>query len=67
MIKPDQKEESQGWLLIVYGGFLATGTLVYLGRIGKLPMLLSVVLAAVIFVPWLGYLLVTFFKKKPKR
>jgi hypothetical protein len=67
MIKPNEKEESPVWLLIVYGGFISTGVLIYLGKTGRISMGLAVILAAIIYVPWILYLLVTFWKnKKPK-
>jgi hypothetical protein len=67
MIKPEEKKEPRLWPLIIYGGFFATSAFFYLGRTGKISMTLSWVLALIVFVPWLGYLLFTFFKKKPLR
>ncbi len=67
MTQPDNPKDSPIWFLYIYGGFAVIGTLIYLGKTGKVLPGLTLLLAMVFSIGWLCLLFYHFFKKRPKK
>ncbi|MGH7739134.1 MAG: hypothetical protein ACREL1_03205 [bacterium] len=67
MIEPNDKRDSAIWFFYIYGGFVLVAFLVYLGKSGKLPEKLSLILAMIFSIAWLCLVIYHFFKKRPKK
>ena len=67
MTEPNNKKDSPIWFLYIYGGFAVIGTLIYLGKTGKLLPGLTLLLAMLLSIGWLCLITYHFFKKRPKK
>lgn len=67
MMDPTDKKDSPIWFLYIYGGFVFVAFLVYLGKSGKLPEALSLIMAMIFSIAWLCLVFYHFFKKRPKK
>jgi hypothetical protein len=67
MTQPDNQKDSPIWFLYIYGGFAVIGSLIYLGKTGKILPGLTLLLAMLLSIGWLCLLFYHFFKKRPKK